>query len=95
MTSQQQQRIRKLKSDIQVISARGTSDRSMEKMSNDLQKLYYDAQSIFRSLSPQEDREDYNGMQKLVSTLQKVFTTIAQETTRAESQLRSLYQALY
>lgn len=94
MTAQTEQRLRKLRMDIQTISARGTSDRSIDRLSGDLQNLLVEGRRILQGISQKDDREEYTKTQNLVNTIQKVYVSVSQEALKVESQLRSLYQAL-
>lgn len=94
MTAQTEQRLRKLRMDIQTVSARGTSDRSIDRLSGDLQNLLVEGRRILQGISQKDDREEYTKTQNLVNTIQKVYVSVSQEALKVESQLRSLYQAL-
>ena len=94
MTAQIEQRLRKLRMDIQIVSARGTSDRSMQELSGDLQDMLVEGRRVLQGMSPQEDRQDYTDTQNLINTVQRVYTSIAQEVIKVQAQLRALYQAL-
>lgn len=94
MTAQTEQRLRKLRMDIQTVSARGTSDRSMQELSRDLQNMLVEGRRVLQGISPQEDRQEYTDTQNLINTVQRVYTSIAQEVTKVQAQLRALYQAL-
>lgn len=94
MTAQIEQRLKKLRMDVQTISARGTSDRSIDRLSGDLQNLLVEGRRILQGISQKDDREEYTKTQNLVNTIQKVYVSVSQEALKVESQLRSLYQAL-
>ena len=94
MTAQTEQRLRKLRMDIQTVSARGTSDRSIDRLSGDLQNLLVEGRRILQGISQKDDREEYTKTQNLVNTVQKVYVSVSQEALKVESQLRALYQAL-
>ena len=94
MTAQIEQRLKKLRMDLQTISARGTSDRSIDRLSGDLQNLLVEGRRILQGISQKDDREEYTKTQNLVNTIQKVYVSVSQEALKVESQLRSLYQAL-
>lgn len=94
MTAQIEQRLKKLRMDVQTISARGTSDRSIDRLSGDLQNLLVEGRRILQGISQKDDREEYTKTPNLVNTIQKVYVSVSQEALKVESQLRSLYQAL-
>ena len=83
-----------MRMDIQTVSARGTSDRSMQELSRDLQNMLVEGRRVLQGISPQEDRQEYTDTQNLINTVQRVYTSIAQEVTKVQAQLRTLYQAL-
>lgn len=94
MTSQIEQRLKKLKMDAQVMAARGTSDRSIDRLSGDLQNLLVEGNRILQGISQRDEREEYTKMKNLVETIKKTYVFVSQEAVKIEAQLRALYQAL-